>query len=173
MAQIHLIIGPVGAGKSTFASALCRKHRAVRLTLDDWMTQLFRPDRPDDDVMNWYLERAERCISQIWKLTLDLQDIDTDVVLEIGLIQRAQRQRFYHRVDDGERALRVYFVDAPREIRRARVANRNRERGETFSMEVPADFFELASNLWEPPDAEETLAREICVVETGSQAPVT
>jgi len=167
MAQVHLIIGPVGAGKSTFASTLCQQHGAIRLTLDDWMTQLFRPDRPEHDVMPWYLERVERCITQIWKLTLDLLDHGSDVVLEIGLIQRAQRQRFYQRVDDAERALRVYWVDAPREVRRARVAKRNLERGQTFSMEVPPDFFELASNLWEPPDAGETVARDVCVLASG------
>lgn len=32
---------------------------------------------------------------------------------------------------------------------------RNRARGPTFSMVVPPDVFELASDLWEPPEPEE------------------
>src|SRR5688500_7324961 len=31
--RIHLIVGPVGAGKSTFATELATRHRALRLTL--------------------------------------------------------------------------------------------------------------------------------------------
>src|SRR5687768_55420 len=43
-ARVHLVLGPVGAGKSTFALELARSSGAVRLTLDEWMTELFRPD---------------------------------------------------------------------------------------------------------------------------------
>ena len=42
MPKIHLLIGPVGAGKSTFALELAREHRGVRLTLDEWMQSLER-----------------------------------------------------------------------------------------------------------------------------------
>ena len=83
------------------------------------------------------------------------------MVLEIGLIQRAARASFYQRVDDAELALTVHVLDAPRAVRRARVMKRNAEKGETFSMEVPPAFFELASDLWEPPDEAEREARDI------------
>lgn len=167
MAQLHLVIGPVGAGKSTFASRLGREHGALRLTLDDWMTRLFRPDRPAEDVLPWYVERAARCVDQIWQVSLDALAAGVDVVLEIGLIRRAEREAFYARVDDAAVGLEVYLVDAPRELRRQRVAQRNRERGETFSMEVPPAFFELASDRWEPPADDEHAAREIVVLTTG------
>src|SRR5688500_9099140 len=47
MARVHLIIGPVGSGKSTFALQLARERGALRLNLDEWMALLFRPDRPE------------------------------------------------------------------------------------------------------------------------------
>lgn len=164
MARIHLVIGPVGSGKSTFATALARKHAALRLTLDDWMTRLFRPDRPVDDVMAWYVERARRCVEQIWEVTRGALEAGTDVVLEIGLIQRRDRESFYARVDREARELEVYLVDAPREVRRERVRRRNAERGSTFSMDVPPDVFELASDLWEPPDDTERDDRRVQIV---------
>lgn len=164
MARIHLLIGPVGSGKSTLARALCREHQALRLTLDDWMARLFRPDRPATDVIPWYVERAARCVDQIWEVTQSALEAGTDVVLEIGLIRREERASLYGRVDAAAAALEVYLVDAPREVRRARVARRNRERGETFSVEVPPDFFELASDLWEPPSPQELEDRNIHVV---------
>ncbi|MDQ3263265.1 MAG: ATP-binding protein [Myxococcota bacterium] len=40
MAHLHLIVGPVGAGKSTFARQLSRQQSSVRLSLDEWMAQL-------------------------------------------------------------------------------------------------------------------------------------
>lgn len=161
-AQLHLIIGPVGAGKSTFARALGAKHRAVLLILDDWMAQLFGADeRPAIGRIEWYLERRDRCLEQIWKLTAALCEVGTRVVLEIGLIRRDERAAFYRRVDDAGHDLAVYLLDAPRALRRERVLLRNKEQGETFAQVVPLEFFERASDLWEPPDEEEARERAI------------
>ncbi|HKO94128.1 MAG TPA: ATP-binding protein [Polyangiaceae bacterium] len=161
MARIHLVVGPVGAGKSTFTRQLCREHGAVCLNLDEWMAQLFRPDRPDSGVMEWYRERTGRCIEQIWKLTESLLGAGTSVVLEIGLIQRRDRERLYRRVDAAGHGLTVYVLDAPRELRRERVERRNEEQGDTFFMVVPPHIFDLASDLWEPPEAAEQSGREM------------
>jgi shikimate kinase len=68
MAKIYLIEGPVGAGKSTFGLSLSQQFHVPCLILDVWMANLFRPDRPERDVMTWYGERKERCIQQIWKI---------------------------------------------------------------------------------------------------------
>lgn len=173
MAQIHLIVGPVGAGKSTFARGLARERRALRLTLDEWMAVLFRPDRPAADVMPWYLERTERCLEQIWRVALAALDVGTEVVLEIGLIQRQARGRFYDRADGSGHDLTIHVVDAPRELRRARVAARNRDQGETFSMVVPPEIFELASDLWEPLDADERAGRDVRTPDLRAQASLT
>ncbi|HWO17662.1 MAG TPA: ATP-binding protein [Kofleriaceae bacterium] len=160
--ELHLILGPVGAGKSTFARALGKKHRAVLLILDDWMAQLFGADaRPATGRVEWYIERRDRCLEQIWKLTVALCEVGTPVVLELGLIRRAERDAFYRRVEDAGYELTVYLLDAPREVRRERVLRRNEERGETFAQVVPPEFFELASDLWEPPDDDELNDRSI------------
>ena len=161
MARIHLIEGPVGAGKSTYAGQLGVRHAAPRLILDDWMATLFRPDRPDTGVMEWYAQRKDRCIDQIWKVTCDLIDAGSDVVLELGLIQRSLRQRLYDRVEDVGYDLTVYVLEASREVRRERVRDRNRHRGTTYSMDVPDPFFEMASDMWEPVDETESAARDI------------
>ena len=155
MPRIHLVIGPVGAGKSTFASTLSHKHGALRLTLDEWMATLFRPDRPQQDVIPWYTERAERCLSQIQRVASAALAVGVDCVLEVGLIRQAERAAFYERLQGQSIAYTVYLLDAPRETRRQRVMARNLEQGPTFSMVVPPEVFELASDLWEPPDESE------------------
>jgi predicted kinase len=159
--QLHLIIGPVGSG-SPPSRAASEQHRAVPLILDDWMAQLFGADqRPETDRIAWYLERRDRCLEQIWKLTTALCAVQTPVVLEIWLLQRRDREELYRRVDDAGYDLTVYVLDVPREIRRERVMRRNAEQGPTFAQVVPLELFELASDMWEPPDDDEVRDRAI------------
>jgi predicted kinase/uncharacterized glyoxalase superfamily protein PhnB len=171
-ARVQLVVGPVGAGKSTFALALARETRAVRLTLDEWMATLFRPDRPASGVPEWYAERAARSLEQIWKVANELLALGVSVVLELGLLRQNEREAFYERVEDAGFELTTHVVDAPRDVRRERVAERNRSRGPTFSMVVPPDLFEFASDLWEPPDAAECRGRDVRFVDLpASEAP--
>jgi len=169
MAHLHLVLGPVGAGKSTFARHLSRELRAVRLTLDDWMAQLYGADeRPDVGRLAWYLERRQRCLELLWQLTVELVTAGTPVVLEPSLIRRHDREVLYARADAAALPHTVHVLDAPREVRRARVQRRNEERGETYAMAVPMAFFEFASNLWEPPDEDECRERDVRFPATGS-----
>lgn len=166
MAHLHLVLGPVGAGKSTFALRLCREHRAVRMNLDEWMAQLFGPDRPPGGSLAWYIERTHRCLEQIWRQAVRTVEAGTDVVLELGLILRRDREHFFARVDAAGHALTVYVLDASRETRRRRVQRRNEEQGATFSMHVPPEFFELASDRWEPLDEVECEGRDVRFLST-------
>ncbi len=166
VAHIHLIVGPVGAGKSTFALSLAQEHRALRMNLDEWMAVLFSPDRPDEGTIAWYIERTHRCIEQIWRLTNQSLAMGNDVVLEIGLIQRRDRERFYRRVDATGHDLTIHVIDAPRQVRRERVEQRNHQKGETFSMVVPPHVFELASDMWEPLEEAEYNGRDVRFVVT-------
>jgi predicted kinase len=159
--RIHLVLGPVGAGKSTLVHKFALELPAVPLVLDEWMATLFRPDRPTDDVWPWYIERTERYIEQMWTTTERVIDAQRDVILEIGLITRAARERFYARVDATTIPLDVVVVDAPRDVRRARVLARNTQQGATFSMVVPPEVFERASDMWEPPDDDECRRRRV------------
>jgi uncharacterized glyoxalase superfamily protein PhnB/predicted kinase len=166
--RIHLVIGPVGAGKSTFALGLARDHGALRLTLDDWMARLFRPDRPETGVVEWYVERAARCVDQIWTLTEAMLELGTDVVLEICLLKRGEREDFYRRVADAGCELAIHVLDASRDVRRERVEARNQARGSTFSMVVPPAIFELASDLWEPLEPDECAGRDVRFLRTDA-----
>lgn len=116
------------------------------------MVNLFRPDRPSSGVIEWYVERKERCIEQIWDVAKRILDANCDVILELGLVQRSSRQSMYARASESGHELLVYVLDTPRDVRRERVRQRNLEKGATFLMEVPDEVFEMASNMWEEPD---------------------
>lgn len=155
MATVHLIEGPVGAGKSSYALKLARELGTVPLALDAWFAQLYSPDRPSGDFIPWYIERKERLMGMLWRHSQQWLASGHDVVLELGLIQRQPRQAFCRQVLDAGHALQLHVLDAPRELRRERVRRRNVEQGETFAMLVPDSIFELASDLWEAPDEDE------------------
>jgi len=167
MTAIHLIEGPVGAGKSTFATRLAFEQRAPRLDLDAWMVTLFSPDRPDDGFVPWYQERKQRCLQQIWSVTTELIEAGSSVVLELGLVGRSDRDAFYARVDATDHRLLVYVLDAPEAVRRQRVRERNVRQDGSFKMVVPDEIFDIATHAWEPPDESEAAARRIHFVQTG------
>ncbi|MBA5605036.1 ATP-binding protein [Duganella sp. FT3S] len=154
-ATLHLIEGPVGAGKSTYAMALASEHGAVHIALDEWFASIFSPDRPEQEVIPWYIERKDRLINLIWNHSKRLLNSGCNVILELGLIQQAARMDFCHRVQSDGYDPILHILDAPVHIRRERVRQRNQQKGATFSMVVPDHIFELASSQWQAPNEAE------------------
>ena len=72
----------------------------------------------------------------------------------------------YTRMEDAGFAFTLHVLEASRDVRRARVMKRNADKGDTFAMEVPEAFFELASDMWERPDASECNGRDVRFVAT-------
>jgi predicted kinase len=165
MPKVHLIEGPVGAGKSTYAAALALETHGVHIPLDEWFVKLFSPDRPVGDfVPSWYIERKERLLELIWSHSRRLLAAGTDAILELGLIQRTD---FCRRVREEGFDLVVRVVDAPYEVRRDRVRRRNTDKSAMFSMVVSDSVFEMASKLWEAPDQAERSEHQVEFVSGG------
>ena len=170
MSRVHLIEGPVGAGKSTYSAALAASSNGVHIPLDEWFAALFSPDRPDGDFVPWYVQRKDRLLGLIWNHSRRILASGRDVVLELGLIHRQPRIQFCRMITNEGFLPHLHVLDAPLEIRRARVRRRNEERGPTFSMVVPDHVFEMASKLWEPPGELECEEFEVSFVTYEAKA---
>lgn len=166
MPKVHLIEGPVGAGKSTFARLLALRTEGIHIALDEWFANLFSTDRPSVDFVPWYIERKERLVNLIWRHSQRLLVSGKDVALELGLIQRGPRVEFCRKIQYSGYEPVIHVLDAPVEIRRERVRQRNVERGGTFSMVVPDHVFEMANSLWEAPDELECEEFEVKFLES-------
>ncbi|HVV84672.1 MAG TPA: AAA family ATPase [Kofleriaceae bacterium] len=167
-ATLNVIFGPCGAGKTTYAHALARREGAVAFVLDEWGARLFGPDVQGAIDFAWMLERLARCSALIWSTATAVLTAGTSVVLDIGAMRRADRERIRRLADASGLSLQWHFVDAPQTVRRARVAGRNTTRGETFVREVTPEMFELLESLYEPPAPAEL---EGAVLSASNQEP--
>lgn len=150
MAVIHFLVGPVGAGKSTFARQRCACSPAVFVDADTWMVRLFGADaRPAENVLAWYLERRDRVRGLAWDIACEAVNVGTDVYLELGLVTVAEREVWFDKALAAGLELTITLLDSPRDVRRARVAQRNTVRAPYIQI-VPPAFFEAASDAWEP-----------------------
>jgi len=151
-ATLHAIFGPCGAGKTTYAHDFARRERAVAFILDDWMARLFAADMPEPIEYDWMIERVARCEAQIWSTAAATMAAGTSVILDIGLMRRDDRARVREIAGATGLPLQWHFVDAPQDVRRARVAGRNQIRGETFAIDVSPDMFDFIEGVYEPPE---------------------
>jgi predicted kinase len=151
-AALNVIFGPCGAGKTTYAHAFARREKAVAFILDDWMARLFGPDMPEPIQYEWMIERVGRCEGQIWASAAGVLAAGAPVILDIGLMRRADRARVRQIAEATGLDLQFHFVDAPAEVRRARVLDRNVVRGESFAIEVTPDLFEFIEGVYEAPE---------------------
>jgi predicted kinase len=155
MPTLNAIVGPCGAGKTTYAHAFARREGAVAFILDDWMARLFGPDMPQPLEYEWMLERVGRCEAQIWSAAAATLAAGTPVILDIGLMRRSDRARVRQIAEGAGLDLVFHIVDAPQDVRRARVAGRNVVRGESFAIEVSPDMFDFIEGVYEPPEPAE------------------
>jgi predicted kinase len=154
-ATLHVIFGPSGAGKTTYAHAFARREKAVAFILDDWMARLFAPDMPEPIEFEWMIERVQRCEAQIWSTAAACLAAGASVILDIGLMRRADRARVREIAEAAGLPLQWHFVTASPEARRARVADRNVLRGENFAIEVTPEMFDFIEGVFEPPEPAE------------------
>jgi predicted kinase len=155
MPTVHLICGPTGAGKTTYATALAHRTRGVRFSIDEWMACLFLADRPAELSMTWAIERAARCEVQIWRVADQLLAGGTDVVFDVGLSKREHRDRFRMRAAQVGASSKLHYLDVDADTRRERVRLRNEQRAGTFLFEVTDTMFNFMENLFEAPGDDE------------------
>lgn len=154
-ATVHLVFGPQGAGKSTHASALARQVNGVCFSIDTWMLDLYGPDMLSPLDFAWLMQRVRRCETRIWKTAVTVARQGMDVVLDVGCMKAADRQRFLHLAEEASLLLQSHFLSADAEARRQRVVARNTERGDTFAFPVSPAMFDMMEAQYEAPSEQE------------------
>ncbi len=165
MAVIHLICGPVGAGKTTYAIGLAEELGAVRFSIDDWISELFFPDKPEPLTYEWAVARAKRCEVRILAVSQNILSLGTDVIWDMGFMERDQRDRIIAAVAEVGFSVRLHVVDAPADVRRERVRQRNVAQPEGYVMEVSDEIFDFMERRSTPVSPDE--ASDVIYIDTS------
>jgi predicted kinase len=155
MPTVHLICGPVGAGKTTVARRLAETHGALRFSLDEWVMQLFAAEAPEPMVFDWWADHCERCSKRIWQVCEQALARNVDVILDCGFPAFAHREQYRRLALATGAGVHLHVVACEPDVRRDRVRTRNTERGPTFALPVTDAMFEGSEAWWEPPKGAE------------------
>lgn len=154
-ADLILVVGCTGAGKSSYARALADQLGALRFSIDEWMVALFWADSPQPIEFAWTMERVNRCEAQIFAIARQAATRGVPAVLDLGFTTKAHRDKFRDLGEQAGLSVAVHFVDVPADERWRRVEQRNAQQGETYSLTVDRGMFDFMEGLWEPPSEAE------------------
>lgn len=167
MSKIHIVFGPQGAGKSTYSKKLAKEVNGIHMSIDNWMWKLFGADLPKSMNLKWINERVERCETHIWELTKNITTCGCEVILDLGFTKLAKRKKFKQLAEEINVPTQVHFINAPHDIRRQRVLDRNVTKGSTFSFEVTPGMFDFMEGEFHRPWEDELVG--VIVVDTGDE----
>ncbi|OMH36154.1 ATP-binding protein [Motiliproteus sp. MSK22-1] len=166
--MIHLICGPIGAGKTTVAHIVSEKCGAIRFSEDEWLDRLFVADAPEgllnepvEDVTAWAAEKYHRCRGQIWKICDQLLEQRLSVVLDGAAANKEQRDLIRKKAKQYDVDFQLHYVTAEVETRRQRIIERNAEKSKTFSLKVTPEMFDMMEAFFEAPTTEELVGAQI------------
>ena len=143
MNKIHLVFGAQGAGKTTYSKKLTEDVNGIHLSIDEWMWTLYGADLPKTLNFKWIMERVGRCERQIWSTAKLISQSGTEVILDLGFTKKEKRDNFLALAAEENLPTQLHYIKAPHAIRRKRVLDRNKEKGETFAFNVTAGMFDF------------------------------
>ena len=153
--MIYLIVGNTGSGKTTYAAELKIKTKGILFSIDTWNKNLFLADKKPSDGLEWFLERIDRSEEMIMDLVEQLENSNTDSILDLGLARFEHREKFRKFAASHGFDLQLHFLDISKDIRLERVMKRNLERGATFEFEVTKENFDFMETWFEEPTQKE------------------
>jgi len=159
---IHLVCGPIGAGKTTIAHKIAYEHNAIGFSEDEWLDKLFVPDAPEgllkqpmEIVGAWASEKYQRCRGQIWLVCKQLLCQNISIVLDGAAANREQRELIREKAADNNVRFQLYYVTSDPDTRRQRVFERNEDRRHTYSLKVTPEMFAHTESFFQPPVGDE------------------
>jgi|SRR3954469_25666442 predicted kinase len=148
---VHILTGPVGAGKTTYARQL-ESRGAVRFSSDEWMLRLYGRDLPRE-VQD---RRLATCRRLFLDMTEELARVRVEVVLDCGFWRRSERQEARGRLARAGILVNTIHFDVPADVRWRRLEARNQA--------VPPDchfitrpMFDTFESRYEPPGPDEVV----------------
>jgi predicted kinase len=146
----HIVVGFIGAGKTTFARKLEQETGAVRFTKDEWMVRLFGNTPPEDK----FEEYDTRVASLATGIALKCLAAGISVIIDEGFWVKEQRDEIRKKVNNVGAVPKFYYIDVPFEIMKARTLKRSRN-PPVDSYIIDKESFDRYWEFFRPPGKEE------------------
>ena len=150
MPTLHLLHGPPGSGKTTFARQLARELPAVRITPDEMMVILHGTNPPEAV----FRPANERIKALIWLQAEQALAAGVDVVLDVGYWGRAGRDEARQRAQALGALCQFYAMKCTMEEARRRVLARTATMPPGV-LEITGPTFDFLTRQFEPMGADE------------------
>lgn len=153
----HIIIGFIGAGKTTFAKKIEAETGAVRFTKDEWMVRLFG-NTPFDEK---FAEFDSRMSSLSRDMALRCLKAGVSVVMDEGFWEKELRDEIRKKVIAVGAIPKLYYLEVPVETMKSRTLKRSKNPTED-SFIISEEQFDHYWKFFEAPDVDEefTLIKE-------------
>ena len=150
MAKLFLMCGFLGAGKTTVSKQLIEENDAKYMNIDNLVMEMFTPYEYEN---NW-----EKCFAiaeeHLWQQIQLYATQNKNVVFDIGFWTRKSRDMARIRATQIGMEPVVYYVYAPDEILKQRIAKRP---GKIAANNIKN--FDIIRKLFEEPQADEEFVR--------------
>jgi predicted kinase len=156
MATLDLMVGLPCSGKTTRAKELENELFAIRLTPDEWHVNLFGHDiaDPEHDKRHYLIE------DMLWQIAARALSLGTNIILDFGFWAKEERDDYRARAKTLGARSEIVFMDVEEEELLERVRQRN-ENLTNMIHYIPEDSMLSSFRIFQGPDAEELLPREI------------
>ena len=121
MAKLFLICGFLGAGKTTFSKKLAYETNAEYMNVDEYVMQNFTKQEYENNWEYCFTKAEELMWQKIYKCTQNNQN----VVFDVGFWTRQSRDKARNRVLKIGITPVLYYIYAPDEILKQRIATRS------------------------------------------------
>ncbi|MBE6754047.1 MAG: ATP-binding protein [Ruminococcaceae bacterium] len=149
--RIHLLCGRLCCGKSTYARQLAAREKGVILSSDELMLML-ELDELLKGCGDVHALMTPKVTAYLFKKAEEIAAAGTDVVIDLGFWQRAERQRISEMLREHGVDFLWHYISVSDEDWKAFIERRNLS-GEGYT--IDEGLMEKFLGLFEPPEREE------------------
>ena len=155
MGKVIAICGKVGSGKTYYAKKIMEKHKAVLLSNDELLHDVFPDTHPNNQQMlmkniNMYLV----------KKSAEIAKNGCDVILDWGFWKREERKKLTQYFKDRNISIEWYYISVDDETWYKNIEIRNKavkENDDGSSFTLNEEILERANKLFEAPSQDENM----------------
>ena len=158
--KLVFFCGKMGAGKSTLAATIAEQYKAVLLSEDEWLSQLYPEQIQSFDD---YIRLSRQIRPLVSKLVKDMLLSGISVVMDFPANTRNQRSWFSELCAEARCDHEMIYLEATDEVCLQHLAIRRDEQPERSAFDTKEVFMQVSQYFEEPQAAEQLNCRKITV----------